>query len=58
MDTKEIELADGKILTPVEYPDEQMKKFSEMMNSQINMANAQIQILLNMNGIHNIVIYH
>ena len=34
MGTKEIKLADGKILTPVEYPDEQMKKFSEMMNSQ------------------------
>lgn len=33
MDTKEIKLADGTILTPVEYPDEQMKKFSEMMNS-------------------------
>ncbi len=33
MDTKEIKLADGKILTPVEYPDEQMKKLSEMMNS-------------------------
>lgn len=32
MDTKEIKLADGTILTPVEYP-EQMKKFSEMMNS-------------------------
>ena len=33
MDTKETKLADGTILTPVEYPDEQMKKFSEMMNS-------------------------
>ena len=33
MDTKEIKLADGTILTPVEYPDEQMKKISEMMNS-------------------------
>ena len=33
MDTKEIKLADGTILTPVEYPDEQMKKLSEMMNS-------------------------
>lgn len=33
MNTKEIKLADGKILTPVEYPDEQMKKLSEMMNS-------------------------
>lgn len=33
MDTKEIKLANGKILTPVGYPDEQMKKFSEMMNS-------------------------
>lgn len=33
MDTKEIKLADGTILTSVEYPDEQMKKFSEMMNS-------------------------
>lgn len=33
MDTKEIKLADGIILTPVEDPDEQMKKFSEMMNS-------------------------
>lgn len=33
MDTKEIKLADGTILTPIEYPDEQMKKFSEMMNS-------------------------
>lgn len=32
MDTKEIKLTDGTILTPVEYPDEQMKKFSEMMN--------------------------
>ena len=33
MDTKEIKLADGTILTPVEYPNEQMKKLSEMMNS-------------------------
>ena len=33
MNTKEIKLADGKILTPVEYPGEQMKKFSEMMDS-------------------------
>lgn len=33
MDTKEIKLDDGKILTSVEYPDEQMKKLSEMMNS-------------------------
>ena len=33
MDTKEIKLADGTILTPVKYSDEQMKKFSEMMNS-------------------------
>ena len=36
MDTKEIKLADGTILTPVEYPDEQMKKFSEMMNLPMN----------------------
>lgn len=33
MDTREIKLTDGKILTHVKYPDEQMKKFSEMMNS-------------------------
>ena len=33
MNTKEIKLADGKILTPIEYPGEQMKKFSEMMDS-------------------------
>lgn len=33
MDTKEIKLADGTILTPIEYSDEQMKKLSEMMNS-------------------------
>lgn len=32
MDTKD-KLADGTILTPVEYPNEQMKKLSEMMNS-------------------------
>lgn len=33
MDTKEIKLTDGTILTPVEYPDKQMKKLSEIMNS-------------------------
>lgn len=32
MDTKD-KLAEGTILTPVEYPNEQMKKLSEMMNS-------------------------
>lgn len=53
MDTKEIKLTDdGKILTPVEYPDEQMKKLSEMMNSSQyqNYAASQIkeQIYINL----------
>ena len=33
MNEKEIKLADGTVLKPVEYSDEQMKKLSEMMNS-------------------------
>lgn len=45
MNEKEIKLADGTILKPIEYSDEQMKKLSEMMNSPEyqNFATNQIQ---------------
>ena len=45
MNEKEIKLADGTVLKPVEYSDEQMKKLSEMMNSPEyqNYAANQIQ---------------
>lgn len=45
MNEKEIKLADGTILKPIEYSDEQMKKLSEMMNSPEyqNFAANQIQ---------------
>ena len=45
MDTKEIKLDNGRILTPVEYPKEQMRKLSEIVNSPEyqNYAASQIQ---------------
>lgn len=57
MDTKEIVVVDGSILPSVEYPDEQMKKLSEMMNSPeyqnyaVNQTQEQIYKSLKQNNI-------
>lgn len=57
MDTKEIVVVDGSILTSVEYLDEQMKKLSEMMNSPeyqnyaVNQTQEQIYKSLKQNNI-------